>query len=260
LKKLAFLGGAAGLGLLALLNSPLTQAADHLDSTPSLLTQPMADINDVYAWMDGTKMNLAMTVSPFDDGTRSFGASVQYVFHLTRHAGFPATPTLLAMGEESKVVCTFTSNTEGQCWVIDPSGKTVDYVGGDFSATTGKASASGKVTAFAGRRSDPFFFNLAGFLTARGMVNAACMNSGDCPGVLPKDAAGCPTIGAATVGAIRAELSETQTAAVAPCPANQADCFANANVMAIVVQLDSALIVNDTKKLLGVWGSTHAGQ
>ena len=44
------------------------------------------------------------------------------------------------------------------------------------------------------------------------------------------------------------------------CPANQKDCFADANVMAIAIQLDKALIVNDTKTVLGVWGSTHAGQ
>ena len=263
MKKLAFLGGAAGLGLLALLNSPLTQAADHLDST-SLAANPMADINDVYAWMDGTKINLAMTVSPFDDGTHSFGASVQYVFHLTRHAGFPATPTLLAMGEESKVVCTFTSNTEGQCWVIDPTGKTVDYVGGDFSATTGKASASGKVTAFAGRRSDPFFFNLGGFLAARNAVSTACGGGtpGDCPGALDAtdDAAHCPGLGTASIAPIRNMLSTAQTSATDPCPDGVLDCFAAANVMAIVVQVDGALIVNDTKKLLGVWGSSHAGQ
>jgi hypothetical protein len=29
--------------------------------------------------------------------------------------------------------------------------------------------------------------------------------------------------------------------------------------MAIVVELDKSLIVDDTKKFVGVWGTTHAG-
>src|SRR5512139_1255412 len=105
----------------------------------------MSDINDVYAWntSDAMKLNLAMTVSPFDNGSRTFGSSVQYVFHLTRHAAYPQTPTALAMGEEYKVICTFTSNTAGKCWVVDPTNKVLDYVEGDFSNTAGKSSADG---------------------------------------------------------------------------------------------------------------------
>jgi hypothetical protein len=246
---------------MALLSSPVTQAADHLDST-SLATNPMADLNDVYAWMtsDGTKINLAMTVSPFDNGEREFGPSVQYAFHLTRYAGFPATPQLLGMGEESRVICTFASNTDGQCWVVDAANKLLDYVKGDFSAATGQTSASGNLKVFAGRRSDPFFFNLAGFLTAKSQVTTACADNGECPGNLPVNAAGCPSLGSATVAPLRGLLSTTMPNAVGPCPANQRDCFAAANVMAIVVQVDASLVTTDDKQLLGVWGSTHAGQ
>jgi hypothetical protein len=265
LKKLAFLGGAAGLGLIALLHSPTTQAADHLDAS-ALAANPMGDINDVFAWMtsDGAKINLAMTVSPFDNGSRDFGPSVQYVIHLKRHAAFPATATLLAAGEEYRVICTFASNTSGQCWVVDPTNKPVGYVKGDFTNTAGKSSNDGKVKVFAGRRSDPFFFNFAGYVAARTMVEQACSGTttpGTCPGVLSPaalNAAGCPLLPAANVAPVRAQLSTEQTTMIGPCPANQKDCFANANVMAIVVQIDKTLVVDDTKKLLGVWGSTHA--
>jgi hypothetical protein len=166
------------------------------------------------------------------------------------------------MGEESKVICTFESDTDGQCWVVDTGGKVVDYVSGDFSAAAGKASASGQTRVFAGRRSDPFFFNLGGFIRARTAVETACGGGtpGDCPGALPKNAAGCPSLPAANVAPVRDMLDEPPPAMVGPCAANQIDCFANANVMAIVVQVDKSLIVNDTKQLLGVWGSTHAGQ
>ena len=64
--------------------------ADHNDST-TLATRAMGDINDVYAWMsaDGGKVNLVMTVSPADPGDRTFGPSVQYVFHVTSKTGMP---------------------------------------------------------------------------------------------------------------------------------------------------------------------------
>ena len=54
------------------------QAADHVDS-PSLTSNPMADITDVYSWMTGANLNLVMDVSPFDDGVRRFDPSVLYV-------------------------------------------------------------------------------------------------------------------------------------------------------------------------------------
>jgi hypothetical protein len=268
LKKLAFLGGAVGLGIIALLHSPITQAADHGDAA-SLAANPMADINDVYAWntADGTKINLAMTVSPFDNGTRMFGPSVQYVFHLTRFTAYPQTGAAHAAGEEYKVICTFASDTAGKCWVVDPTNKVLDYVEGNFSAVTGKDSADGKVKVFAGRRSDPFFFNLAGFVAARTGIETACGGGtapAECPGTLATapgvNAAGCPALPASSVAPFRATLGAEIPQAVGPCPANQRDCFLNTNVMAIVLQIDKSLIVDDTKKLVAVWGSSHAAQ
>ena len=67
-------------------------------------------------------------VAPFDDGMHEFGPAEQYVFHLTRYEGLPEAPEALATGEESKVICTFESATSGQCWIVDPSGKVVEYV------------------------------------------------------------------------------------------------------------------------------------
>ena len=268
LKKLAFLGGAAGLGIIALLGSPLSQAADHTDA-PATIANPMADINDVYGWMtsNGANINLAMTVSPHDDGTQTFGPSVQYVFHLTRYAyasiaDFPLMAQQIAAGKESKVICTFASDTDGKCWVVDPTNKVLDYVEGDFSAATGKASAGGGLRVFAGRRSDPFFFNLSGYTRALNAVIPLCANNGDCPGTLAKNDAGCPSLPPASVTPVRGLVGATPTNATeaGDCPVNEPDCFINDNVMAIVVQLDKTLVANDTEKLLSVWGSTHAGQ
>jgi hypothetical protein len=263
LKKLAFVGLAVAAATSATLVATRGHAADHLDA-PAFQTATanhMADINDVYAWMtsDASKVNLVMTVSPADDSSRHFGPSVQYVFHVNEYAGatneaaYGTTPT------EHRVICTFASDTSAQCWIA--TGTTVsDYVKGDPTATGGITSADGKVRLFAGRRSDPFFFNLAGFKKAVQTIDTACgAPTMACPGALPKNAAGCPTLPATTVGPIAAQLSTTQTSPIAPCAANQPDCFANFDVHAIVLQIDKTALLGTGHHLLSVWGSTHMG-
>ena len=215
----------------------------------------MGDINDVYTWMnaDATKMNLAMTVSPGDDGTRNFGPTVQYVFHVRSRVGTTGAMVVAQPGGvETNVVCTFASNTSAQCWVV--SGTTVKgYVKGDPTATTGLASADGKIRVFAGRRSDPFFFNLQGFRDAITQVGLAA-------GGLTYNTSGCPTnLPDVNATALRALLSATPTVAQAPCPPNVKDCFAGLNVMAIVVQVDKTLLLNGTDFFVSVYGSTHVG-
>jgi hypothetical protein len=253
LKQLTFLGGAAAIGC-ALLFAGRGYAADHLDSdTLGQASLAMADINDVYAWMstDGSKVNLVMTVSPADPGGRAFGPGVQYVFHVTSKTGLPedvvAKP---ASGVTTNVICTFASATSAQCWVSGASG-VKDYVEGDPSNTAGTTSSTGKVRLFAGRRSDPFFFNLQGFRAAVTQVNAL-------RGSLTFNAANCPTnLTSMQAGTVRTMMSTAQTTATAPCPANQADCFAGLNVMSLVVQVDKSLLNAPGNVFLGVWGSTH---
>ena len=157
----------------ALVLSHKSHAADHLDSpTVKMAANQMADINDVYAWMtsDGAKVNLAMTVSPADMGVNT---SDPRSSTCGMSAATPARSNAVAFGTpgtESRVICTFASNTSAECWVVQ--GTTVkDYVKGDPS--TAMTSADGKMKVFAGRRSDPFFFNLAGFMNARGRESRA---------------------------------------------------------------------------------------
>jgi hypothetical protein len=270
LKKLAFLGGAAGLGIVAILGIHHTsRAADHGDATslvPIPGTQPgnpLADINDVYAWMttDAAKVNLAMTVSPFDNlaGGRHFGPSVVYALHITSRPGFGMP------GMESKIICKFVDDTNGECWVTDPSGKTIDYVKGDLSLADGRLSASGKFRVFAGRRSDPFFFNSGG--TKAAVTAAVTTCGGVCPPGQPnsatRDAAGCFKLADATTAnnlrlAIKTKSSTDRTDT--PCnDTTNIDCFISANVLAIVVQIDKEELLLGTDKHLSVWGSTHAG-
>jgi hypothetical protein len=257
LKKLALLGAGVGLAVGALLVSHTSHAADHLDS-PGVMTNRMADLNDVYAWMtsDDKKVNLIMTVSPAEGvlaGDHHFDNTVQYVWHVTSHPGATNKLAFGAAGTESRVICTFASDTSAQCWVT--AGTSVkDYVKGDPSATTGVQSASHKLKVFAGKRSDPFFFNLAGLKKTIGAVEANA-------GILTFDAAGCPSdlpaVGAVSAQTLRTLLSTESTTAVAPCAANQIDCFQNFNVMSVVVQVDADLVLDGTDHVFSVWASTH---
>ncbi|HEX3762623.1 MAG TPA: hypothetical protein VHW23_28195, partial [Kofleriaceae bacterium] len=141
----------------------------------------MADITDVYAWMTGSNLlDLVMDLSPRDDGTNAFGPAVLYVFHLTSKSGIGLTQT---GGTETQVICRFDSNTSVQCWVVS-AGATKDYVTGDPSSPAGVTSLTGKVRVFAGRRSDPRFFNGSGFTAASAMYQA--LNTGT------RDADRCP--------------------------------------------------------------------
>jgi hypothetical protein len=253
LKKLAYLGGVAA-ALSAAFWVEGGHAADHVDA-PALAQNPLADLNDVYVWSDGAKVNLAMTTSPGDDGMRAFGPGVQYVFHVTSKAtqANDAPPVAINGGAETQIICTFASSTSARCWVKDVAG-VKDYVEGDPSSANGISSVSGKVRLFAGRRSDPFFFNLQGFRDAVTAVE----NTPEATRGL--DAAGCPAgLTETQIAAVRDERVKTPAQAQAPCPPGVRDCFGGLNVLAIVVQVDKGLVNTPDNKYIAVWGSTHAG-
>lgn len=238
------------MGLWALLAGPRSQAADHLDSPGAAAPSPTADINDVFTWMDGPKLIVAMSVSPGDVDSRAFGPDVQYVFHIHSKALLGIDDP--GVGTESRVICTFASNTSAQCWVTQ--GSTVkDYVAGDPSDPTGVVSQSGKLHLFAGRRSDPFFFNLQGFRAATTALKQRFMAT---PPV-QLDASGCPTNLTDTEVRGIATLLDDPIAGQPPCGA-QPDCFAAQNVKMIVLQLDPTLVLAGQNTTLGVWASTHA--
>lgn len=235
MKNFASLGGVAGLAAAAVLASR-GQAADRLAAAPAV--SPMADITDVYAWMSGSKLNLVMDVSSHDDGMTAFGPAVLYAFHLTSK---PRLGLAEPGGTETQVICRFDSNTSMQCWVVS-GGATKDYVIGDPSNTAGVTSPSGRVKVFAGRRSDPAFFNLSGFNTAM----AGFAPQLGVPGTT--DAAGCP------FGVLPDKFVTLRTQL-----SSGSDSFTASNVMAIVVQIDPALINTGNNTVIAAWGSTHAG-
>jgi hypothetical protein len=221
------------LALFALL--PAAQAADHRDG-PATTSNKDADINDVYAWVDsgGQKVNLVMTFAPAAAAGTLPSDAVLYVFHLTSKATFAATAST-----EVRIICGFDAQQAISCWAGDS-----EYVTGKADTAQGISSTSGKLKVFAGLRNDPFFFNIAGFAATVGAVKSAAPS-------LTFDPAGCPMLDASTSNTLVTQL-KTDASGGTPM-----DFFAGTNTLAIVVQVDKAL-VTPGGPILGVWGSTHS--
>lgn len=230
-KGISCLGILLGIASMA---SPV-MSADHRDA-PATTADPASDINDVFAFLDGPKVVLAMTVSPFAGATAKFSDATQYVFHTSSGADYGK------LTDNKDIICTFDAAQKISCWA-----GTDDYVTGDASAEAGITSASGKMKVFAGKRSDPFFFNLQGFKDAVAAVDAKASS-------LTFDASGCPTLDATTAGALGGLLKETSSTA-APSKTT-ADDFASANTLAIVISIDP-LLVTKGGPVTAVWGSTN---
>jgi hypothetical protein len=226
---MAAIGGACLVT--AVITPRLAQSADHRDG-PAVKTDPSTDINDVYTWNDGNNVVMAMTVFPVADANSKFSNAAAYVFHTESAAAFGATSNPL------DIICTFDATQKISCWAGD------EYVTGDASAAAGIASSSGKMKVFAGRRADPFFFNLEGFNDTRDLVVA---NAGG----LTFNNTGCPNLDDGTRDAILARLQGTDGGTK-----DAGDFFQSLSTLAIVISIDKALVTKGGA-LMTVWASTN---
>jgi hypothetical protein len=263
--------------------SAIARAADHGDGTSSgiaLALDPAADINDVFSWMsaDAAQVNLAMTVFPGATATSKFSDAVKYVFHTASLSAY--------LGAEVKrdIVCTFTNSSPqvASCWLVDPAdGSVKEYLSGNAGAAAGVASTDGKMKAFAGLRSDPFFFNLAGFRNATSIVAAALKEAGPTlNGTYIKGVdtmrPGCPLLTAAGRNAVVGVLNKDCTGAGAaidffkkPAATDNTACTTKpalvstqtvnagltGNVMGIVLTIDKTLLTAGGP-VVNVWAAT----
>jgi hypothetical protein len=159
-------------------------AADHLDA-PGLTSpggDPRFDINDLYVFEGQRRSNtvLAATVNPLATGDSSFlthkdgayflrvdnnGDAVEEVtysvqFRDSRRDGSQIVSVREARGRDAR-----SQDPEGRLIGVGKAGETIRLRGG------------GKL--FAGLRSDPFFFDLGGFLgTVEGRNNGRMLNDG----------------------------------------------------------------------------------
>lgn len=154
-------------------SSPV-RASDHLD-TPTVATNPRADIGDLYAWTspDAKQLNLVMTIVG-----ETFSDNVEYTFHIDSGKRLGATAST------TSIVCRFGADQAADCRAdgVDPS----------------------RLRVFAGRRDDPFFNNVKGTRAAYQRAAAALRNGA------AVDAGGCPNFDASTVQAIQFEWRHTE--------------------------------------------------
>jgi hypothetical protein len=229
------LAAVAGAALLPL----ASKAADHLDS-PAAVAEPTADITDVYAWMasDAAKLNLVLNINHNAGPAATFSTAVAYAVHVTSMSAYGA-----ADKKTTPVTCKFYAASKIECWAG------AEYVIGDIAAGAPLESASKKLKVFAGRRNDPFFFELVGFQETVKKVVAAAPS-------LTFDANACPALDAATSGLLVKQLQSSGSIASATESKPAKDTFAGSSVLSIAVQLDKTL-VTEKGPILAVWASTH---
>jgi hypothetical protein len=230
----AFACVAAAIGY-----SMTAQSADHQDS-PATTADPTADINDVYAFLDGpTNVVFVMTVYPNAPAGALFSNSVQYVLHTASGANFGMATSNV------DIIATFDTSQNISLWV-----GTSEFVTGNASVATGITSADGTVKVFAGLRADPFFFNLDGFKATAADVIAAA-GDGGLPGAIAVNDAGCPNNLGTKATALVAQLDHAPDGG----PAN--NHFAKFNTLSIVIELNKSLITAGGP-LVSVWGATYS--
>ena len=220
-----------GLPLLAVLllgPSAPAVASDHLD-TPTVTTDPAADIGDLFAWTstDGRRLNLVMTIVG-----KHFSDRLQYVFHVDSGARFGRTTA------STTVLCRFDVAQIAECWAGE-----ADYLRGDASVTAGLEGRNRRFRVFAGLRDDPFFNNVKGTRSALNVASAALAAGADA------DAAGCPSFDEETSRTIFERWRQTDGG-----PGT--NFLAGWQTAALVVSIDLDLVARDGD-LLAVWAAVY---
>ena len=218
---------STGLMIAAVLATACASASDHLD-TPTVATNPRADIADLYAWTasDARRLNLVMTIVG-----DSLSDNIDYVFHVDSGKAFGATT------ESATIIC-----RPGEANIIDCRIGDGDRARGDASDERGLEGAQHRLRVFAGRRDDPFFNNVRGTRSAY-EVAAKALRDG-----AALDGAGCPRFDASTVQAIRTQWRQTTGG-----PAS--NLLKGWTPASLVVSIDLPL-VSRGGPILAVWATT----
>jgi hypothetical protein len=228
IRLLGTLAGAAAIAVVA--SMPLgSRAADHLDG-PSLLAPPggnlRADINDVYVFRAAAsgRTVLALTthpaagfVSPLD-----YATDVNYVIDVDRDGD--------AVEDVAYVVRFGSASGGSQPYTVTRyTGRSAATLDSGLTLGEGRtgtpASLKGGAQAFAGLRSDPFFFDLGAFLSQVAGVQKRIRGVIDTRGRMF-------------------------------CDADTNDFFAALNTNAIVLEVSDEILTNGGSGHVGVWART----
>jgi len=210
----------------ALCATDLSDASDHLDS-PTAISNPSADIGDIYAWTasDGRHLNLVMDIVG-----HSFSDRLEYAFHVDSGRALGKTTSSIVIS------CRFQAADAVECRAGN-----LDIARGDPRNPAGIPSLYDHFRVFAGLRDDPFFNNVRGTRAAYQTAQAALKAGASV------DAAGCPTFDHATSQAILDQWKHTDGGP----PKN---FLAGWLTSAIVISIDLS-VVNKGGQLLAVWGT-----
>lgn len=157
-------------------------AADHLDA-PSLGSLTVGslkgdrDINDVYVFpAAGNRTVLAMTTNPAVniptiDPFGTYGTNVQYRLNVDNTGDFIQDISFVTTfgGPDASGAQHYTVKRYDGAAALDASGDGKAVASGFTDDAKGKAQGRDGVQAFAGERSDPFFFDLIGFRGTLGL-------------------------------------------------------------------------------------------
>src|SRR3954463_2826261 len=179
----------------------LTSAADHLDAPAlggTVVNGQIAphsehgdrDINDVYVFKAPDNSNrtvLVMTTNPaINLFGGSFGTNVRYTFNVDKNGDNKADVTYVArfggknsQGEQSLTLKKYTGRDD--IYHVR-NGKTVAW-----GRTEHSASTKDNLKVWAGVRSDPFFFDLTGFIGTTTLLKTGTAVGGDGLGNHPTD-------------------------------------------------------------------------
>lgn len=175
--------GVALVAVLSVLGLAVTsRAADHADSPDT--SQGNLDINDLYAFVDGDDLVLAMTVAPLlSPGEATNEAALNpngiYQFNLDaeRDGIAEAVIQVVAQGTGTDQTVTVLGPTEvGEESAVD---RILD--GPRASGSFGTTISEGDITAFVGPRDDPFYINLFGDMSLTSVLNAVYSDALDQP-------------------------------------------------------------------------------
>jgi hypothetical protein len=174
--------GLLGVALVIGSTASRTGAADHLDA-PSLGSLSVGslkgdrDINDVYVFpAAGNRTVLAMTTNPAVnvpaiDPFGTYGTNVQYRLNVDNTGDFVQDVSFVTTfgvpdgtGAQHYTVKRYTGAA-----AVNASGDGMAVASGFTDDAKGKSQGRNGVQAFAGERSDPFFFDLIGFRGTLGL-------------------------------------------------------------------------------------------
>jgi hypothetical protein len=168
-RRRALLVAAAAAAAVALAGVSAVRASDHLDG-PSVTADPESDITDVFAFTspeNPAHVVLAMAVTPYAGDAATFSPSVDYAFRVQRVEVLQPF-TLDATARD--VVCRFDASPPQHVTCTAPGGLTATAA---LEDPTGGGNAQSPMRVFAGKRSDPAFFDRQGALATLGTGKAS---------------------------------------------------------------------------------------